>query len=267
MMDQNIVQLRPGDQGASAVALGEVMPFVFDGGAVRVVDMNGEPGFVAKDVAERLGYEWNGNARIRHVPEDWRGVTSVVTPSGVQQMAILMEPGLWFFLNRSDKPKALPLQRWLAGEVLPALRRTGGYMVAAPDETPEALALRAMAVLQATVDRQKAQIALIGPKADALDRIASADGSLSITDAAKALQARPKDLFAFLQAHGWIYRRTGADHFVGYQARVQSGDLEHKVTTVLRSDGSEKVTEQVRVTPKGLAKLAKLLPPAVKEFA
>lgn len=98
----------------------------------------------------------------------------------------------------------------------------------------------------------------------ALDRIAKADGSLNVTEAAKALQIRPKALFSYLSAHNWIYRRPGADRWLGYQARVQSGDLEHKVTTVLRADGSEKVTEQVRVTPQGLAKLAKLLPPAVQ---
>lgn len=101
----------------------------------------------------------------------------------------------------------------------------------------------------------------------AFDRIAKADGSLNVTEAAKALQMRPKALFQYLSAHGWIYRRAGSDHWLGYQSRVQSGDLEHKVTTVLRADGTEKVTEQVRVTPKGLAKLAKLFPPSMQAVA
>ncbi|MFG1247610.1 antA/AntB antirepressor family protein [Xanthobacter flavus] len=98
----------------------------------------------------------------------------------------------------------------------------------------------------------------------ALERIATAEGSLCITDSAKALQVRPKDLFDYLRAHNWIYRRAGAAHDVGYQARVNAGDLEHKVTTVLRADGTEKVVEQVRVTPRGLAKLAKLMSVAAK---
>lgn len=105
------------------------------------------------------------------------------------------------------------------------------------------------------------------PKAAALDRIATADGSLCITEAAKALQVRPKDLFAFLRSHGWIYRRAGGSYELGYQERVNSGDLEHKVTTVLRADGSEKVIEQVRVTPKGLTKLAKLVKPTLAAVA
>lgn len=101
------------------------------------------------------------------------------------------------------------------------------------------------------------------PSEEALQRIAKADGSLCVTDAAKALQMRPKDLFAWLRENGWIYKRAGAGHDLGYQAKQAAGLLEHKVTTVLRADGSEKVTEQVRVTPKGLAKLAKLIRPSV----
>jgi prophage antirepressor-like protein len=95
--------------------------------AVRVVMRDSDPWFVAKDVADALDYVWTGTQRIQHVPEEWRGVTSVVTPSGEQQMAVLSEPGLYFFLGRSDKPKALPFQKWLAGEVLPSIRKTGKY--------------------------------------------------------------------------------------------------------------------------------------------
>lgn len=95
------------------------------------------------------------------------------------------------------------------------------------------------------------------PAADALNRIATADGSLCITDAAKTLQMRPKDLFAQLRARSWIYRRAGCAHDVAYQDKISAGLLEHKVTTVSRSDGSEKIVEQVRVTPKGMERLAK----------
>jgi hypothetical protein len=69
----------------------------------------------------------------------------------------------------------------------------------------------------------------------------------------------------YLRTHEWIYRRPGAQSDLGYQSKVQSGLLEHKVTTVLRADGSEKIVEQVRITPKGLAALAKLS--AVKKEA
>lgn len=100
----------------------------------------------------------------------------------------------------------------------------------------------------------------LSPKAEALDRIATADGSLCVTDAAKTLQVRPKTLFEFLRSHGWIYSRPGTSD-VAYQGKLASGLLEHKTTTIHRSDGSEKVTTQVRVTPKGLTRLATLIQP------
>lgn len=105
------------------------------------------------------------------------------------------------------------------------------------------------------------------PKLEALDRISEADGSLCITDAAKALQMRPKDLFSYLKESGWTYKRPGNAHWLGYQSKVTTGLLEHKVTTVLKADGSEKITEQVRITPKGLSKLAILIRPAFDQRA
>lgn len=112
-----------------------IQPFAFEDHLVRtIMDDGGEPWFVAKDVALSLGYQWNGAARIAHVPEEWRGVTSVVTPFGEQEMLTLSEQGLNFFVLRSDKPAALPFQRWLAGEVLPSLRRTGSYALTEQDK-------------------------------------------------------------------------------------------------------------------------------------
>jgi phage regulator Rha-like protein/phage antirepressor YoqD-like protein len=102
------------------------------------------------------------------------------------------------------------------------------------------------------------------PQVEAYERIAVADGSMCVTDAAKHLQVRPKDLFDYLKSHGWIYKRAGAKSYVGYQSKTQQGLLEHKVTTVLAADGSERITEQVRVTPKGLSKLALLFRPDVR---
>lgn len=113
----------------------------------------------------------------------------------------------------------------------------------------------------------EAKVGELQPAKEALDRIAEADGSLCITDAAKALQMRPKDLFSWLRNNGWIYRRAGTAHDLGYQPKVTSGLLEHKVSTVYRSDGSEKITEQVRVTPKGLSRLAMLIKPSIGRAA
>jgi phage antirepressor YoqD-like protein len=103
------------------------------------------------------------------------------------------------------------------------------------------------------------QVQDMKPDVQALELIAKADGSLCLMDAAKALQMRPKDFISLLNQGHWIYKRAGNSHWLGYQEKVQSGYLEHKVTEVTRGDGSTKITEQVRVTPKGLTKLAKQL--------
>ena len=105
----------------------QVAVYSFRGRGVRTVkDENGDLWFVAKDVAERLGVLWNGATSIAHVPEEWRGVLTVNTPSGRQSAITLSEQGLYFFLGRSDKPQALPFQKWIAGEVLPPNPEDGG---------------------------------------------------------------------------------------------------------------------------------------------
>ena len=107
-------------------------------------------------------------------------------------------------------------------------------------------------------ERLTAECEALLPRAEAHDRLSAADGSLSVTEAAKALKVKPKTLFAWLSRNGWIYRRAGSARWLGYQAHTSNGDLEHKTTTITYPDGSEKITEQVRVTAKGLTKLAKI---------
>jgi phage antirepressor YoqD-like protein len=130
-----------------------------------------------------------------------------------------------------------------------------------PRSLPEALRLAADEAEKRA--EAEAKLAIAAPKAEALDRIAKADGSVCITNAAKDLQIQPKRLFSWLQEHHWIYRRQGGKGWLAYQERIQSGHLEHKVTTVERGDGSEKVVEQVLVTPKGLTLLSRHLCEAV----
>ncbi|MCF3500786.1 phage regulatory protein/antirepressor Ant [Stenotrophomonas maltophilia] len=102
--------------------------------------------------------------------------------------------------------------------------------------------------LEHTVAEQAPQVAT-------LNRIAAADGSLCMRDAAKVLQVRPVDLRRWLVAHGWVYQRPGHSGWLAYQERIQQGVMCHKVTTVQREDGTDKVVEQVRITPKGIARI------------
>ncbi len=119
-------------------------------------------------------------------------------------------------------------------------------------------ALRLAAEQAEQIEQQQAQLAITAPKAQALDRIAQAEGEMCITNAAKTIGVQPKKLFEWMERHDWIYRRPGSKRHTAYQARIKAGYLTHKVTTVERSDGSEKVVESVIVTPRGLAKLAEV---------
>lgn len=109
-----------------------LMSFIFDEAQVRVHrDENGDAWFVAKDVAEALEYQESSITQIinlvQPIPEEWKGLKPIKTLGGRQEMHCLAEPGLYWFLGRSDKPKALPFQKWVYGAVLPSIRKTGGY--------------------------------------------------------------------------------------------------------------------------------------------
>ena len=103
------------------------------------------------------------------------------------------------------------------------------------------------------------KVEVMQPTIEAFDRIAKADGSLCLRDAANNLQMRQNEFIKWLQLNNWIYKRVGNAAWHGYSEKLQAGYLEHKTDIIPRPDGSEKIIEQVRVTPKGLTKLSKLL--------
>lgn len=128
---------------------------------------------------------------------------------------------------------------------------------ALPSNYKEAL-LRLVEQVEAN-EKLQITIAEQEPTVKAYDRMCLADGLLNITNTAKTLQINPNQrLFAYMASNGWIYRRVGGKGWVAYQDRIAQGYMTHKVTTVQTSDGREKVVEQVLVTPKGVAKLAKV---------
>lgn len=239
-----------------------IIPFCFEKAEVRTLIRNGDPWFVLADVCRVLEIG-NTSDAARRLDDDEKDGVDTIDPIGRQQQqtTIINESGLFSLVLTSRKPAAKRFKKWVTCEVLPAIRKTGTYRLPAMPESLEELVIRAMDALKATVEQQKLQLDVAIPKAQALDRIATATGSLSVTAAAKALQIRPKDLFNYLTQHGWIYKRPGSAAYFGYQPRTIAGDLEHKVITVLYANGSERVMEQVLITAKGLTKLAILMKP------
>lgn len=129
---------------------------------------------------------------------------------------------------------------------------------AAIDYSDPAVALGFIGHLQGEVAKKNEIISALAPKAVALDRIATADGSLCITDAAKSLQVRRKELIKMLQRMRWIYQRPGVTGWRAYDDKRFAGLMEHKQHTDEDRFGDRTFT-QARVTPKGLVKLAEAL--------
>jgi phage antirepressor YoqD-like protein len=118
--------------------------------------------------------------------------------------------------------------------------------------------------MEAEEENQKLSIQLNAqkPKVEALKRLSGATGSMCITDAAKQLQVAPRKLFPLLNKYQWVYKRSGSNHWIAYQGKIQQGLLSHKTYTLKQSDafeGYDRVVQQVQITPKGLARLAELL--------
>lgn len=241
-----------------------IIPFTFNETEVRTLNRGGEPWFVLTDVCKVLEIRNPSDAAGRL--DDDEKSTLAITEGGnfnglgaIGAMPIVInESGLYSLVLTSRKPEAKRFKKWITREVIPAIRRTGAYT--APLSREQQVA-QALLLSQQILHEKEQQIAVLAPKAEVHDRIANADGSLTVTEAAKTLAVPPKRLFDWLKQNGWIYRRPGSSHWLGYQTRTNAGDLEHKVNTVERPDGTSKITEQVRITARGLTKLAKLLQP------
>lgn len=228
-------------------------------GSIRVVrDEDGEPWFVAKDVLDVLDLD---KTALRKLDEDEKGVDSIHTPGGEQQMTIVTEPGFYKLVMRSRKPEAKAFQRWVTHEVLPALRRDGGYMVAR-DETPEQTMARAVLLAQQTIDRQKSRIAGLEaeneemrPKALFADAVAASDGTCLIGEFAKMLRQNGVDigqnrLFAMLREDGYL-GKVGQNRNVPTQRSMELGLFRIKETAITHSDGHVTINRTPKLTGKG----------------
>lgn len=106
-----------------------IIPFIFDTLPVRAVLRDGEPWFVAADLAAVLDYSETA-AMTRHLDDDEKGLSTVQTLGGPQEMTIISESGLYAAILKSRKPEARQFRRWVTGEVLPSIRKTGSYQMA-----------------------------------------------------------------------------------------------------------------------------------------
>lgn len=225
-------------------------------GQLRAIqDESGEPWFVAKDVCDALGVATN------HLREDGRGldddeVISLPNWEGKGSAPLIInEPGFYKLVLKSRKPEAKAFQRWVTHEVLPSIRKKGGYIAAAADETPEQIMARAVLLAQDTIERQKAQIEELKPKALFADAVAASDGTCLVGELAKMLrqngvQIGQNRLFEKLRQDGYL-GKTGSNRNVPTQRAMEMGLFRIKETSITHSDGHITVQRTAKVTGKG----------------
>jgi len=150
--------------------MSSLIPFSFESREVRFIPEGESFSVVVKDVLLSLEYaaDYNPSRAAAHVPDEWKGVHRMHTPGGIQEMLTFTEQGFYFFVNRSDKPKALPLQKWVAGEVLPSIRKTGSYSLPGAQPQNAVLAAQLAELLQGKVLVDYAMLADLANTAYAL---------------------------------------------------------------------------------------------------
>ena len=225
-----------------------------DFGAIRVSTVEGEPWFVAKDVCDALGISKYRDA-VSRLDDDERGSVLVDTLGGAQETSTVSEPGLYKLIMRSRKPEAKAFQRWVTHEVLPAIRKTGGYIAAKHDETPEQIMARAVIVAQDTIERQKRQLDELKPKAMFADAVAASDGTCLVGELAKMIRQNGVEigqnrLFDVLRARGFL-GKAGSNRNVPTQRAMDMGLFRIKETAITHSDGHVTLNRTPKVTGKG----------------
>lgn len=239
----------------------EVQNFNFNNTAIRVIAFEQEPWFVAADVAKILGYS-SSTAMTRTLEDDEKGVHNLHTPGGEQATTIINEPGLYSAILRSRRPEAKQFKRWVTHEVLPAIRKHGGYLT--PDKVEEALLnpdtlitlANRLKEERAAKEALAAKIAADQPKILLADAITTAKTSILIGDLAKILKSNginigANRLFARLRDYGYLISRKGSDWNSPTQRSIDLGLFEVKETAYFANDGHTRINKTTKVTGKG----------------
>ena len=239
-------------------------------GTIRAGMNGGEPWFIASDVCAALGLANVTNA-VRRLDDD---ETTLISIKG-REINAVNEPGLYSMVLSSRKPEAKAFKRWVTHEVLPAIRKTGGYLAAKPDETPEEIMARALLVANDTLARQRERIeglaaenAAMRPKAIFADAVSASDGTCLIGELAKLIcqngvEIGQNRLFEWMRENEYL-GKSGCNRNVPTQRAMDMGLFRIKETAVTHSDGHVTVTRTPKVTGKGQAYfMAKLVEGAV----
>lgn len=240
--------------------MNRLQTFTYNAAPVRTISRDGEPWFVLKDVCKALHLS-DTNKTAERLDADELTRTRLVSGGQEREMYVISESGLYNVILRSDKPEAKPFRKWVTSEVLPTIRKTGGYV--SDDQAfintylPNAdEATRAMFrnTLQ-TVRQLNAKIEADKPKVLFADAVAASHTSILVGELAKLLRQNGVEigqnrLFRVLREKGYLCAR-GERYNMPTQRSMDAGWFEIKETTISQPDGSIRINRTVKVTGKG----------------
>lgn len=231
-------------------------------GQIRTIQQNDAPWFVGKDVAEILGYSNTKDAIAKHVDDEDKLGAQIATSGQNRNMTIINESGLYSLILSSKMPKAKEFKRWVTSEVLPAIRKHGGYL--SPEKIEEVLSDPDTIIKLATnlkeeqAKRREAEAALneAKPKMIFADAVSASEQTILIGDLAKLIKQNGHDigqkrLFQWMRDNGYLIKRNGADYNSPTQRAMEMGLFRIKESTVVKPDGSTSINKTTKVTGKG----------------
>lgn len=222
-------------------------------GTVRCLNKDGEPWFVGKDVASALGYKDTSRAVYDHVDDEDK-TSLVIQQSGSNYKAttiLINESGLYSLILSSKLPQAKAFKHWVTSEVLPQIRKTGGYIPVSEDDDEKEILAKALVILKKTIERKDELIEAQRPAVQFAEAVTSCEDSILIRDLAKLItqngvnigQAR---LFYWLRLNGYLFQRETRP----IQKWVEKGLFDTNVSLLHTNHGvKERIT--TKVTGKG----------------
>lgn len=232
-------------------------------GEIRTIEVNNQPWFVGKDVADILGYR-NGSRDINnHVEEEDRLKYQIGTAGQLREQTLINESGLYSLILSSKLPKAKEFKRWVTSEVLPTIRKTGGYINGSEAMSDSEIMAKALLVAQKTIEANKEKINQLmsdnermKPKALFADAVANSDGTILIGELAKLIKQNGYDigqkrLFAWMRENGYLIKQKGSSYNMPTQRAMEMGLFKIKESSIIQPDGAVRLTRTVKVAGKG----------------
>lgn len=223
-------------------------------GSVRTVEIEGKPYFVGNDVAKALGYIETAKAIRTHC----KGVSEMDIPTkgGLQKMKIIPEGDLYRLITHSKLPSAERFESWVFDEVLPSIRKNGGYISGQETMSDDELMAKALLVAQNKISERDKQIEEMKPHAVLGRAITTANTSILVGDLAKILHQNGVDigaqrLFRWMRDNGYLIKRKGTDWNLPTQRSMELGLFEIKESVHIDGNGCNKITRTPKVTGKG----------------